>query len=85
MVREQVRKLDYDDEGDSINAKAKRPGRILVQTLDQTWQAYNNYGAPSTYAVNALPHHGPFIKVSGLKNRTHSTHQMPGLESTEMP
>mmetsp|Transcript_104021 Transcript_104021/g.238164 ORF Transcript_104021/g.238164 Transcript_104021/m.238164 type:complete len:695 (+) Transcript_104021:53-2137(+) len=39
-----------------------RPSDVLFQTMDTTWHAYNNYGAPSTYGVWALPRHKAVVQ-----------------------
>lgn len=38
-------------------AGPRAAGELVLQTMDTTWQAYNNYLAPSTYGVHPLPHH----------------------------
>ena len=46
--------------------RASKPTEMVLQTLDQTWQAYNNYGAPSTYGLPALKHHRTFVDRHGF-------------------
>lgn len=45
-----------DNNGGS-DVDAAGPAEIVMQTMDTTWQAYNNYLAPSTYGVHPLDHH----------------------------
>jgi len=49
----------------------KRGGgaEVVMQTLDQTWQAYNDYLAPSTYAYWPLPHMGQAARIEARINR----------------
>jgi len=69
---------------------------ILLQTIDTTWRAYNNYAAPSTYGVHPLPRHN-FSMPESWQNRraykvsynaplmTRDTRAVNTLFNAEMP
>ena len=69
---------------------------ILLQTIDTTWRAYNNYAAPSTYGVLPLPRHN-FSMPESWQNRraykvsynaplmTRDTRAVNTLFNAEMP
>ncbi|CAE7151794.1 unnamed protein product [Symbiodinium pilosum] len=44
---------------------------ILLQTIDTTWRAYNNYAAPSTYGVLPLPRHNMSMPESWQNRRAY--------------
>ncbi|CAK9055287.1 Uncharacterized protein SCF082_LOCUS29919 [Durusdinium trenchii] len=69
---------------------------ILLQTIDTTWRAYNNYMAPSTYGVLPLPRHNFSIPESWQSRRaykvsynaplvTRDTRAVNTLFNAEMP
>jgi len=69
---------------------------VLLQTIDTTWRAYNNYAAPSTYGVLPLPRHN-FNLSDAWQNRraykvsynapllTRDTRAVNTLFNAEMP
>ena len=55
-----------------VRSNPGEAGEIVVQTLDTTWQAYNNYMAPSTYGAMPLPHHNFGTMIQTRNERSHS-------------
>ena len=69
---------------------------ILLQTIDTTWRAYNNYASPSTYGVLPLERHNFSIPESWKTRRaykvsynaplvTRDTRAVNTLFNAEMP